>query len=189
MNPYQKGLLATSVISIVFISRNLSIVLHGQLGVFDSITFLIQSACCIILTLYTVQQITLQDMNVNKNDVIKQNDEYHNKLLSWIQNHNRSGKKHMSLEENLSNRWKLSKNVINKVGMFVEYIFRDFIKYWYYSITKDDVVINDLENVLGNAFGLLLMRGRLGLNPITFVFDKCFLILERILWYVNFHCL
>lgn len=49
------------------------------------------------------------------------------------------------------------------------------------AVTNDDCVVNDIELCLGNAFGMLLMRGRLGLNPITFGFDKCFQSLVRML--------
>jgi hypothetical protein len=48
-------------------------------------------------------------------------------------------------------------------------------------VTSDECVVNDIELCLGNAFGMLLMRGRLGLNPITFTFDKCFQTLARML--------
>jgi hypothetical protein len=44
---------------------------------------------------------------------------------------------------------------------------------WYTeTVTSDESVINDIEVTLGNAFGVLLNRGRLGLNPVTFAFDR-----------------
>ena len=93
--------------------------------------------------------------------------------------------------------------------MYVEYILRDFIRPWYFagtlyynysfsfkselllifiliSVTSDDIVIFDITTVIGNAFGMLINRGRLGLNPITFVFDKSFHVLNRMLWWVFF---
>ena len=196
--------LGAAALAIVVLARNIVVIFSSRLTLADSFSFFLQTICVIILATSTVQHVLLPDVGpaddkTEESKVANSQDAF----FKWFRNKVKG--KRVTLEENLSARWKLNKNVISKVSMYVEYILRDFIRPWYFagtlhynysfsfkselllifiliSVTSDDIVIFDITTVIGNAFGMLINRGRLGLNPITFVFDKSFHVLNRMLW-------
>lgn len=163
-------------VGLLLVSRNTLTVFSDKLSSKESISLFFQNLAVLVLSLYVLRDVLFNDSPGPASEEESKCDPpeaVHSRVMAFIQSHSKA-KKHVTLRENLSARWKMSKNVISKIEQFCDYILRDFVRYWYFNVTSDECVLHDIEHTLGNAFGMLLMRGRLGLNPITFGFDKCF---------------
>ena len=121
-----------AVLGLLLFSRNALTAFSDKLSPKESISLVLQSLIVLLLSLYILANRDSAADEKGGQDRIGSTDEVQSKIMAYIQNHSRS-KKHLSLEENLSVRWKMKKNVIGKVQEISEYVLRDFVRYWYYS--------------------------------------------------------
>lgn len=122
-------------LGLLLLTRNMMTSFSEKLNYKESISLFFQTVSVLILSLYVLYgplfKETAADSTVEAG-VSESAEQVQNRILTYIQSQNRA-KKHITLEENLSSRWKMSKTVIRKVELFSEYILRDFVRYWYYS--------------------------------------------------------
>jgi hypothetical protein len=124
--------LGAAALAIVVLARNIVVIFSSRLTLADSFSFFVQTICVIILAVSTVQHVLLPDTGpADSTPDDSKGAGSQDTFLKWFRNKVKG--KRVTLEENLSTRWKLNKNVISKVSMYVEYILRDFIRPWYFA--------------------------------------------------------
>lgn len=121
-------------LGLLLLTRNTMTSFSEKLDYKESISLFLQTVAVLILALYVIHGTLFKETAVETKEaeVSDSAEQVQSRILTYIQSQNRA-KKHVTLEENLSSRWKMSKNVIRKVELFSEYILRDFVRYWYYS--------------------------------------------------------
>lgn len=126
-------ILGIAGLGLLVFSRNFLIVFSDKLSVADAFSLFIQTMCVLLLALFAIfKTLAGNEPPADAADGPgRPAEEVQSKIKAWIQNQQQTRKKHVSLEENLSVRWKMNKNVIAKIEMLSEYIFRDFIRFWY----------------------------------------------------------
>jgi hypothetical protein len=136
MPPSSKFVLWAAAFGLLLLSRNVITAFSDKLSRGESFSLLLQTIIVLILSGIVLHDALLkeetpQDGAKKDDDQKVSQDQMQSRIMAYIQSHSRA-KKHLSLEENLSVRWKMNKNVIAKIQMFAEYILRDFISYWYF---------------------------------------------------------
>mmetsp|Transcript_7629 Transcript_7629/g.12846 ORF Transcript_7629/g.12846 Transcript_7629/m.12846 type:complete len:1540 (+) Transcript_7629:186-4805(+) len=75
--------------------------------------------------------------------------------------------------------WKMDMRVAQEVSKLIKLVVRDYVVYWFVSVSKRTDFIVDVEEILTNAICTFVRRGKDLVNPYMFVGDKVCDVLVR----------